>query len=465
MAKLELQGSWWLPDGSHSLPGTLEFNTQQGGTLTTTGSLSALVSGEETSRPEDILSPSELPDRIFGTAQSGEQITLWGPVMTRYQGRSVGPGAGTDSEEYITQLLYIGDHIEDEPEFGRFTFTFPKLHEWSDESLVRPILERDQLNEVVESNRDAHTGYVAMEPKQWCAEIADCKICIFSGVSTERDGDSVKMGESTTVSVEPDSPCTFQELRLKVTRPIWQYFTMALGKPVYPIDISAGSISDTAQVEIYPMFSHYDEDLELNITDFNFRWSDVDLEQSLKDWFEHTEVANSLHSYYFAHRYNDEMYLNFDFLSLVVALESYHESVVDSPKVIPKEEFKDILDDVEGALPSGSEIETRVMNLLRPIGNQYPLKTQLNHVLGEYEEMLDSLIDIESTSSDANTIRNQIAHGYATPDTDKMIDCLPKLQAVIDTILLDAIGLEAGHIQETLAKNYGNQLNSSQQEE
>jgi hypothetical protein len=467
MADMNFQGKWWLPGKEgRSSPGSLDFQTQHGGTLTIAGSL-LTSSEEEPTEVHELAQPSSLPDRIFGLTGSGDLATLLNPLMAGKESTASGHlGPRVDNETYSVPLLYFGEHIRNEPKIRDLTFTFPGLHQWTGKNLVRQISDREKLKEVVDSNQEIEVGYSVAEPDYWESTIGKCKIGLFTGVSRERSGDSTELSEATSISLQPAGDYTFPELREEYVRPLQCYFTMALGKPVHPIEISATYRGEKrSEIKIYPRFTHYDGSIKPDATDFNFRWSDINLGESLQNWFEHSEMANSLHRYYFGHRYNDRMYLEFEFLSLVVALESYHETVVDSPKVIPKKEFKNILEDIEEVLPLDSEIETRVMNLLRPIGNQHPLKTQLNHVLGEYEEMLDSLIDIDKTSSDANTIRNKIAHGYATPDTDKMISCLPNLKAVVDTILLDTIGLQADHIQQALDKNYGYQLNGPQPED
>ena len=147
------------------------------------------------------------------------------------------------------------------------------------------------------------------------------------------------------------------------------------------------------------------------------------------------------------------MYLEFEFLSLVIALESYYDHLVSDPHIMDPDAFTEFRQSIADATPAGPARE-RVLNLVRSIGNYPPLSTQLEAVTSEYADILHPFIDVDSVVSEATDIRHKLAHGYAEPENDDMMDLLPRLAVIVDTILYHVIGLNRDHIQQILATEY-----------
>ena len=61
---------------------------------------------------------------------------------------------------------------------------------------------------------------------------------------------------------------------------------------------------------------------------YNFNPTEVDFDTAVSSWFDDLPQAQILRNFYFGTRYNEGMYEENRLLSLVTAIESYHDAVL-----------------------------------------------------------------------------------------------------------------------------------------
>ena len=241
-------------------------------------------------------------------------------------------------------------------------------------------------------------------------------------------------------------------------RPIQNFLALATGEPITPSNVKGYFVHEgeryptdiSYQVSFSPESSYIK-----NPDRLLFRKNDIDFEKAIKNWIQHFADNQTLHNLYFGTRYNEDMFVENNFLSLVIALESYHNDLFPEYRLMKKEEFKELINDIFESIPDGANAKKRIKGLLKSIGNEPSIKDKLKRVFEEYSDSIRSLIENEDQIlSNARDLRNDIAHGLSSEhDIDEMLGLAGKLQVVIEIILLKEIGLSFEDITDTMEKN------------
>ena len=193
--------------------------------------------------------------------------------------------------------------------FGNLTFTFPSLYSWVNQSLVHTLPEqRDQVD--IGDAYDLRHLIAVHNPIREEITLADADLTISVGTGMSQGSGSFEITETALLTLRSDDGKHFDTFDETFLHPLRQYFTMALGTPVYPIEMRGTLVEDIAAeegeppptVEIYQPYPHFREDTEINSTEILFHLDNVDIEKSLTDWLEHFRAASQLHKFYFGYR-------------------------------------------------------------------------------------------------------------------------------------------------------------------
>lgn len=120
----EYQGYWWLPDHpENKVAGTLIRKDQQ----ITLKLLNALA--EESQGEMGIVKPPPRPEVIFGWLTNNQACTLYKNFQT---GKKFHIGGGIRTEEFISQMLFLGSHYSapSEFQFTAMTVSHTNMEEW-----------------------------------------------------------------------------------------------------------------------------------------------------------------------------------------------------------------------------------------------------------------------------------------------------------------------------------------------
>jgi hypothetical protein len=308
-------------------------------------------------------------------------------------------------------------------------------------------MDKELLHSVLPEGQTPETGYAVLESDRIEINLADAIIQVDSGVDLSVKMDSVEIQESASIGLEIPDGMGFDQVDKRYIRPIMYYFSLAFNSPVHPSLFKARVQQESSQrVDIYHPYHSYSENESISrsmiFTDLH-----VSLEDSLSKWIRDYHDKKVLYELYFGNMYDESMYVEFQFFALSVALETQFNHLIQDVQVVDDDEFNNILKDINEVLPNDEEISERIMNLLKPIGNQPSFKEKITAVFDQYEQVLSPIIDLDKTASEATRERHKIAHGLGTVELVNILPLLQRIDAITSTIFYDKIGLSDSQIQ------------------
>lgn len=439
------KGKWWSPDSpDEKVPGIVEYHPEEG----KIDLFGTLVESEE---DEDVrFLEIDLDDHVdgflLGETVDAELVTITDATPVNVNQPSAIHDVGLPNSEYKFTRVYTGGHFDEEPKFSQISFSFDGLAEWFGESRVRPEFPDED---------DMQSRYGVKEPKTIEVELPDADVTFFVGTAFSSSLTTTELEDSVSVNISPDNPLTFPELSEQYINPLQRYVALATATPVQPTDIS-GTVDEDVRIEVLSNIpSHAPEDRSVSPVSMLFRPEDVDLENSLQHWFQNEEEAEYLFNFYFGTLYNSHLFLEHQFLSLAVALESYFSHRHPDFKIMEKDAYRDLRESIVDDIPDDLEVKERIRNLLRSIGNLPSFRNKLEMVVEDERPVLSILIDVDETLSTATTIRHDLAHGLGEDYTTReLVDTRYRLQIIIECILLDIAGVEDEHKAQVLYSNY-----------
>lgn len=304
MEKMSWEGIWWNPTVNDVvIDQTTDFSSIPDGT--TGGSLSySPTSGTrlELIGTLDADGADEVPI-MHGMTTNGNTITLTNCVWKNKQEQS---GSG-----YFATEIWVGSNVflhthSDGGCFDSLSISFPSLTHW----FGKGNLDQDE---------DADEYDPRMEQKEVDCTDFDLQL-VFSEFPSPH-GSSTYPDEAS-LHLDLSSNMDFNEISRELIRPLQNYYSLAMAEQVFPKSIEAGH--GFRSVEVYYRDSHYTDTQEVFPTSMSFTLNDVDFEESMLQWFDHNNKARTFHNLYFSAIYSDNMYTELEFLSLVIALETYH---------------------------------------------------------------------------------------------------------------------------------------------
>lgn len=434
MQTFEYRGEWWLPeDEDDRVAGVLEFNPETGGELNLIGKFGGHVHG-----------PTGEVEVIHGEVTEGKKVTLR-DCFIHQADRTTGT-ADTHMQEVsarkcFSDVLFPGGDIE----FDKVKLFFPLLELWSARNTV-----------VTPEGGVWGAEFAQFDPIEATLENASIKFN-FENDQHYETWKGIELTQIAYLEVKPDQTLLFDDYLDKYVRQLQQFLCLAIGEPVNPKRVTGYFDSDgeTHAVDVAYQVAYLPEVPERKHPgDLQFNLQEIDFEEALQNWFENSRDAETLHNLYFGTQYNNDMFEENKFLSLVIALESYQDYLFPDHQLMDSDEFSRLHDQIMDTIPDEAGAKERIDDLLRSIGNKGSLHDQLSMVFYEYEDILAELIEIDDVIRNAKNGRHNIAHGLGNSyDLNDLANTAQKLEVVIEAILLDAIGLDSGSITEKLQQN------------
>ena len=441
MENFETRGEWWLRgERSNRVAGTLKFDSASGGTVELIGSLT----GDQ--YPAD----TQSVDTIFGF-NGEEYITLKDGLFSSSD--SVG-------ENWIAEKVFVEALFDEDIVFNKLSASFPLLEEWAGKNTIRTEPQRppndadfDPENFVLPS-----VHHEPIDPVVADLESAEIKLT-FSTKMNNSTYRSTTYTNKTRVVIEPSQELCFRRYLNYYLRNMQQFLCLGMAEPVTPKSVAGYFTRDNGsseKVDIFTQMSHSPDVSETkHPSKYNFNPTEVDFDTAVSSWFDDLPQAQILRNFYFGTRYNEGMYEENRLLSLVTAIESYHDAVLfPDYRIIDEERFTQFVSKFLDTLPENDELQKRLEGLLRSIGNRPSLRSKIEKFAREYESAIDGLVNIDDLASDATNKRHTLSHGLSS-DYDIMdSNTADRLQLLIDACLLDLVGLDSDHINKKLRTNY-----------
>ena len=454
MDKIEYRGEWWIPDEASDewvpeedakrTAGVLEFDSDDGGNLDLLGTVT------------DIGEPTQKVDTIHGVASNGEFVTL----RNCFVGRSSFSAKGTSMRN---QQVHVGEVFSNqlckagEPEFQQLRVTYPLLEMWSRiESVVAKTPPKYDI-----FGAEIHE----VDPVTAQLDEAEIKISV-KNKTKKHNWKGIELSQTAQITITPNEVLSFKEYLNEYIRHIQHFLSLALGEPLNPDTVTGINPSNREEKEKHKTDIAYQVSHLHEVPDRKhpnkilFSLSDIDFEEAIRQWFDSARNAQALHNLYFGTMYNDDMFEENRFLSLAIAIEGFQSHLFPDHRLMSKDPYDDLHDDIMDTIPDDSPVRDRIDGLLSSIGHQPSLRNQITMVFDQYDDILPKLINVEDVISRTVKNRHRLAHALEGEfDTTALGNLAQTLQVVIEAFLMDEIGLESEFIIEKLQKNRKHLLN------
>lgn len=453
--EFEYNGIWWLPGKSKKqISGTLRFTPDEGAILNLIGSFKDIKDINEMLEPEIIL----------GVSSNGKKITLYKCFETKSSLNF--PGFQTSS--FYANMVFIGTHFQNSEDikFKSISVHYSHLDEWVNISgFDIDIKHLGKEKEVI-------IKYKLPEPFQ--AEISDgLKISInfqasLPPLSVVQKEATIK--QKTEIKIETSEDKSFEDY-IKIMYHIQNFLTLGITEPVYPLAITGITEENKEMrddkvyyppVEIFyklPDIPKGHKPLPPSHMLFTFKDISDRFESFLRNWFKKADLLEPVYSLYFATLYNPRLYLEYRFLSLIQAIESYHRCIYGG-KYLSNEEYKSVYNALVNAIPKGigNDLKDRLKVYLR-YGNEFSLRKRLKEIFDKYQEILDGFIENKKCFIEKVVdTRNYLTHydkelkERAAKEKD-LYRLTQKLKICLEICLLTELGFSSEKIKALFSRN------------
>jgi hypothetical protein len=254
------------------------------------------------------------------------------------------------------------------------------------------------------------------------------------------------------------------------------FLTMGMSKPTFITEIigNTESAKEENPTFYYPVKIYYPADgwkpnpSEVHYFEMTFTLPAIEeqLEQILRNWISKAEIIKPVYDLYFSALYNPSLYQEFEFLSLVQAVETYHRQIYGG-KYQPDDIFINGLYKVlVAAIPENVADDFRSSLKLGKLryANEYSLRKRL-HLLGEHfaENLnINFLCDKKLRGifvDKAADTRNYFTHyppeleENAAKSGEELHDITRKLRLILQICFLEELGFPFDKITEVFKKN------------
>ena len=398
---------------------------EDGGTLELIGSLSELN-----------VYPEEL--RLFGVTTDGDPVTLQADLSQESHSVSA---YSFRTEEYHIREAYVGGFVPENATFWRLSFSLSNLPKWTN---FRGL----------ETPGDALLPEGPAKTVEAVLDEADIVLRAYEDTQSRLPAFPSK----AFFNVYPSEPLTFDEFYSQYLRPLQNLVTLGVGQAVYPHTVTVYPEQygpPDSHLRVYSRIPYYRQFEEVPPQRMQFTLSDLTFSSAVEAWFDSVAQVPKFHSRYFGRKYNREMFLDSEFLSLVVGLELYHREVYPSGSYMSEKAWEQVREGIIKRVPE-LVVKERIAGLIRSIGNRYSLGDRLRDIVGDHEELVEPMFDTRKAVGDAVGARIDIAHG--TDHEELEIEELHRRKEQVDVIatacLLDILAIDKSVSRRILEKMY-----------
>jgi len=407
--KFELIGNWWLPSNpDNKIYGILTFDPDGDGQLTIYG-----VFGED----EDFRKEMRA-DAILGDTYN-DKITLINCIETKRE------STYSDSQEssrssFLVEKIIIGKHFvkPEEIEFYKLRVYFSRADAWA-----------NLINFKREESPEGGGIIKYFYPKEISARINDdCQIKISVATATSHSifPKKISVSQKTFFVIELEKNKTFSSYMESVNK-IQNFLSFATDEPVYPSEIVGvtkieDGIEQTVRI-IYTISRKIETSSSLLPQDMLFTFHDIsdNFSEIITNWFEKYDFLEPLYNLYFGIVYYPYTNPEFQFLSYVQSLESYHRrkfpGTYQSPEEYERTTEKALISKLEEISNGISDSHMASLRSRIHYGNEYSLRKRLNETFNHYEDILSDIIeDKDKFINYVVDIRNNFVHEGKLPD-------------------------------------------------
>lgn len=442
MDSIDVGGKWWLeemdeedklvPDGA--VAGTLIYSPEHGVELELLGSFDRMFE-----RHDDDAETENGPVNIFGVTTEGEYVTI---LDCMYSGDSMSrKDVSFTTESYEKGTVIRRELVDTDSKYWKCSFSFNNLATWTGIG-----------NVTTPGDHDLDVGPAVTESLS--TDDADIILNMHEDMSSAFDG---RLGR-VYFTVYPDEPLTYSKYLSGYVRPLQNLVTLGVGEAVFPTFLNLYSARfghHDSKHSAHWDVPYYREQDDANSLQTNFTLQDIEFVDMVEQWLESSNSVERLHNHYFGTRYNDSMYVNTQFMSMMFALEAYHRKAFpDRQKTMSKSVYRRFRETTLERMPKVA-VWGRARDLFRSIVNEPSIGDRLLDITGRHEGMFPESYDIKSNLSTIKKVRHTIAHSL--PEDLSATDIARAeilVRIIVLAVLLETAGIDEGKGREILDDEY-----------
>jgi len=453
--ELEIKGYWWLPEKPDlKLPGTLRFSPYKEFSLEIQGSFKEM--GE--------MNKFLTPDIILGHSHQGKNITLYKCIETLHKGDS----PETFESIFLVNVGFIGVHFRQlsEIKFKKISLRYNYLDEWlniSGFNIPLPNIEGETLEIEIKYKQPTPIEIILKKGLKISLEI---EVSLPTLYALQKEA---CMKQEAFFTLEFPKEASFEEAH-KFIYIFQNLFSLLTSEIVYPLKILGYSESSVQFIKNEKFYKPIEIIYQLTLPQakskksyypFDILYPYISIKNKTEiifnNWVEKIEILEPVYNLYFGTIYSRDMYLEFQFLSLVMALEVYHRRMIrkeDIPSIEHKKRIEEIL----------TNTPDKYQNWLKEkltYSNEPSLRKRIKEICEKLKNIgyLTNLISKKKDFIDkvVNT-RNYFVH-YDQSLEDKALKgtelywLIQKLKVLVEICLLKEIGFLDTEIDSTFQQN------------
>ena len=453
----EFEGYWWTPKSEdRKVPGTLEYDPDEGITL------QLLTTLTEDGDLPSADSAATRYDRILGKSTDDDDLTLLNCIVSNVSG--IG---GTQTEQYQASQLLIGHCFTDSVEFSRLQVKSELIDAWAERaatSFDSSILDRADGEGPVKGKAGDTFEIKAEAPETLEAEIDRGTVKLKHDISTNlRRRGGGEITDKCFFELDFGSDTVDREMLLDYAKRIEDFVSLALGEECWAEElIGIGADGETEIEVLYRPQGSPKEASKIHPYKTNFILPDIsdNYETVVANWFSAYDEYSQALNLYFSTRYNNRMYVNNEFFSLVQTIEVFHRRNEEFEGVyLDPDDFGDYYDDLCDTIRSDfdNSFKQHLKDGTFEYANEYSLAKRMTELVREIDGILEEIpLEFESNIRPIVNARNNLTHkGDARSSTNELYKFSLILKALFETLILLEIEIDKGHLQERLSQRYG----------
>jgi hypothetical protein len=442
--EFELHGEFWLPGYEESpLAGVVRYSTERL-TLSLTG---LLRDPHETPVAETL---------VLGVTDGGI-VTLQSLLPIRQNITNSG-GFELTSSEYSVARLFVNAHFEtdDAVRFKQMTFGFEGHDAWRAES---PF---EVTTEPADDGGSVTVARHHFPQDRERVELPDGAAAIERDVQFSRNvgGNALRWERRTGLRVEAAIPEPVEwfdgyqgDLR--------SLLSLLIGEPIAPIWV-VGKLEGgaAANVGIYSRFTgkhssrqRHPAEMLLSRKALGDRWEAV-----VTAWFQNRDKLRTTTNLFFGTLYDDDWFLEFQFIALTQALETFHRQLFGG-RYVGDTEYELIRVALVKAIPHGTPDDLRSALKSRvQYGNQFSQRRRFKELLESLTpEGRDMVADGQDFVGRVVGERNYLTHYDESDDFVpmshlKLHEMVVRLRAFLTLLLLNQLGISGSEAEGALKR-------------
>lgn len=459
----EYQGYFWLPSTpDRKIPGVVRF-AESDTLLELLGTLVAIDI-----RQLAAVGPPFKPEIILGQTQNGKRLTLY--ECTQLSTNTTIPH-GTGSSTLSAGCLLVGKHCasENEMHFHSLSVSYLNLEEWIGHRPFAP--QEEERNDSGETRAFVSKYVVPDKPTYSVASLkSDVSIdsqMFFGGMM------SFHKESREHVALLTVKPADKQSIRWFLERIVdfQNLLALFIGEPTFPKrtilfgdEVSGPGFQYREDIQLFfhPKYGKVGERLNPAKMLILFPHVAGQFGTILDSWFLKAELLESVWDLFFGVIYNNYLFLQFRFLGLIQALETYCRRV-QGGKYLSDADYEKIAAALKAALPPTTPQDLRNSLVQGKIkyGNEYSLRKRLRELLCSLEDETAALItdSLGKFVEDVTSTRNYLTHYTSELSTHAfkggdLYSAYLRLRALMTIVLFKELGLEEKDIRAMLAKSH-----------